>query len=140
MSEATLRNYARKGLNEFGVLSTHHEDMLNIGLPDLSYGGYGANGWIELKWLPEWPKRDSTIVKIEHYTKEQRFWLLQRGRTGGRCWLLLRVDREHLLFDHEAAQKVGLVTRAELSALAMVHWPGGIDFDQLARILTRKIK
>jgi hypothetical protein len=136
MNEATLRNYVRKGLHAKGVLTTHHEDALNSGIPDLSYSG-GVNGWIELKWLEAWPKREATIVKIDHYTKEQRYFLLSRGRAGGRCWLLLRVGREHLLFDHEGAQKVGTVNYAHTAALCFTAWPGFIDFEQLTRILTR---
>lgn len=137
MNEATLRNYVRKKLHVRGVLTTHHEDALNTGILDLSYSGGGVHGWIELKWLEAWPKRDATIVKIDHYTKEQKHFLLTRGRAGGRCWLLLRVGKEHLLFDHEGAQKVGTVTHAHMVALCFVAWPGFINFEQLTRILTR---
>jgi len=138
MNEATLRNYIRRGLRAKGVLTTHHEDVLNAGVPDLSYSHGGVHGWIELKWLEAWPKRDATIVKIDHYTKEQKYFLLSRGRAGGRCWLLLRVGREHLLFGHEAAQDVGRITREELrlKSTGGVMMPN-VDFEQLTRILTR---
>ena len=138
MNESTLRNYVRPGLHKKSILTTHHEDMLNVGVPDLSYSGNLVHGWVELKWLPAWPKRETTIVKIEHYTKEQKHFLLSRGRAGGRCWLLLRVNDEHLLFDHERAQIVGDVTRAELLPNACMHSSRGrIDFELLTRILTR---
>lgn len=139
MNEATLRSYVRKGLHKHGVFTTHHEDMLNAGVPDLSYSGAGVNGFIELKWLEAWPKREETIVRIPHYTKEQKHFLLSRGRAGGRCWLLLRVGREHLLFNHEHAQDVGGKPREWHYA---VSEPIGscattrIDFEQLTRILT----
>lgn len=137
MNEATLRNYVRKGLLAKGILTTHHEDALNSGIPDLSYSGNGVHGWIELKWLEAWPKRDDTIVRIPHYTKEQKHFLLSRGRAGGRCWLLLRVGtREHLLFDHEAAQFVGAQTHSGLIAFADM-WDEGLDFEQLTRYITR---
>lgn len=138
MNEATLRNYVRPRLLKKGILTTHHEDMLNSGIPDLSYSGGAVNGWIELKWLEAWPKRDATIVKIDHYTKEQKHFLLSRGRAGGRCWLLLRVgDREHLLFDSEAAQSVGEQTRAGLIARSELWEDQRINFEQLTGILTR---
>jgi len=138
MNEATLRNYVRKGLHAKGVLTTHHEDMLNAGVPDLSYSVHGVHGWIELKWLEAWPKREDTIVRIPHYTKEQKHFLLSRGRAGGQCWLLLRVgDREHLLFDSKAAQSVGEQTRSGLIARSELWEDQRINFEQLTRILTR---
>lgn len=87
--------------------------------------------------MEAWPKREDTIVRIPHYTKEQKHFLLSRGRAGGRCWLLLRVGaREHLLFDSEAAQYVGAQTHGGLIAHAET-WDEGMDFEQLTRILTR---
>lgn len=137
MNEATLRNYVRKGLHAKGILTTHHEDLLNAGVPDLSYSGNGVNGFIELKWLEAWPKREDTTVRIPHYTKEQKHFLLTRGRAGGRCWLLLRVGREHLLFDHESAQYVGELHRAETCArTVMLCTDGKINFELLARYIT----
>ncbi len=135
MNEATLRNYVRRGLRAKGVLTTHHEDALQSGIPDLSYSGGGHHGWIELKWLEAWPKRADTIVRVPHYTKEQKHFLLSRGRAGGRCWLLLRVGREHLLFDHEAAQYVGAQPAGGLIALADIWEEPRLDFEQLTRKL-----
>lgn len=136
MSEAALRNYVRRGLKAKGVLTTHHEDALQSGIPDLSYSGGGHHGWIELKWLEAWPKREGTIVRIPHYTKEQKHFLLSRGRAGGRCWLLLRVEGYHFLFDHERAQNVGELTRHGLFMYCQrVEGGGRINFEQLTRIL-----
>ena len=138
MNESTLRNYVRKGLHAKGVLTTHHEDALNSGIPDLSYSGGGVNGWIELKWLEAWPKRAATIVRIPHYTKEQKHFLLSRGRAGGRCWLLLRVGDEHLLFNHEFTDLVGTQNKNDTAVLCSMNWARGrIDFEQLTRILTK---
>lgn len=138
MNEATLRRYVRDGLHKCGVLTAHHEDMLNVGVPDLSYSHAGVHGWIELKWAAEWPARSTTPLRLPHYTKEQRHWLLSRGRAGGRCWLLLRVGREHLLFDHERAQHVGEMERCLVEACAKYHEAlGRVDFELLTRILTK---
>lgn len=137
MNEATLRNYIRKGLLAKGVLTTHHEDLLNAGIPDLSYSHGGVHGWIELKWREAWPKREATIVKIDHYTKEQKHFLLTRGRAGGRCWLLLRVGREHLLFDHEDAQSVGSENGPKTLLRGLLFYDDRIDFEQLTRTLTK---
>ena len=136
MNEATLRRYVRDGLHRGGALTTHHEDLINVGLPDVSYSYTGAHGWIELKWTEAWPKRSGTPLRLPHYTPEQKYWLLNRGRAGGRCWLLLRVGREHLIFDHERAQHVGGMDRLLTCSCAKAHWKGGrINFEQLLRIL-----
>lgn len=138
MNEATLRRYIREGLHKCGLLTAHHEDMLNVGLPDLSYSGNGVHGFIELKWVEAWPVRSTTPLRLPHYTKEQRHWLLSRGRSGGHCWLLLRVGKEHLLFDHERAQHVGEMERCLLTACARSYEGGGrIDFELLTRELTK---
>ena len=138
MNEATLRNYIRKGLHVRGVLTTHHEDMLITGLPDLSYSHSGVHGWIELKWLEHWPHRATTPVRLSRYTKEQKHFLLSRGRVGGRCWLLLRVGTEHLLFDHERAQHVDTMPRAWLEANATLHnTTRSFDFETLIKRLTQ---
>ena len=137
MNEATLRNYVRPRLAAKGVLPTHHEDALNSGIPDLSYSHGGVHGWIELKWLEAWPKREATIVRIQHYTKEQKHFLLSRGRAGGRCWLLLRIGRAHMIFNHEASRYVGEQNAAWLEFSATEAWDNGIDFEQLTRILTK---
>ena len=138
MSEAALRNYVRTGLGRAGVLTTHHEDALQAGVPDLSYSGGGVNGWVELKYAEAWPARARTPLRLPHYTAEQRHFLLTRGRAGGRCWLLLRVGREHLLFDHERAQHVGEMERLLLVACAKLHHGGGrLEFELLTRLLTR---
>ena len=138
MNEATLRNYIRKGLHAKGVLTTHHEDMLAVGLPDLSYSHGGVHGWIELKWLEHWPYRATTPVRLSRYTKEQKHFLLTRGRTGGRCWLLLRVGIEHLLFDHERSQHIDTMPRAWLEANAALHNASrSLDFETLTKRLTQ---
>lgn len=141
-NEAAMRQYIRDGLHRVGFLTTHHEDMLNVGLPDMSYSGNQQHGWIELKYLRAWPKRVDTVVRIEHYTKEQRAWLLRRGQLGGNCFLLLRVGREHLLLGWITAQLVGELNRTELCRRALGHWvPGNggrmIDFTELADRITR---
>ncbi len=74
-----------------------------------------AEGWIELKWLRAWPKRESTRLEIRHYTKQQRLWHKKRWHVGGTVWLLLQVGKDWLLFDGDtAATVVGRATRDEL--------------------------
>lgn len=96
------------------------ENALFAGVPDVEFIG----GWIELKALTDWPKRPDTLVRIEHFTMEQRHWLRRRVRRGGKAWLLLRVGKEWLLFPGDkAADIIGTLTRAQLVEAALFYWP-----------------
>lgn len=117
-SETSMRGrvlHALKPLDAHGI-----ENALYAGCPDVEFIG----GWIELKSLNDWPKRPETLVRIEHFTMEQRHWLRRRVRRGGKAWLLLRVRNEWLLFPGDrAADIVGVATRAQLVEAACRHWP-----------------
>lgn len=63
-----------------------HEDKYSVGIPDLSYGINGVNGWIELKACPKWPTKG-----IPYYTPAQANWLTARGKKGGRCFILVKI-------------------------------------------------
>jgi hypothetical protein len=72
----------------------HHqriEDLISSGIPDHNLCVQGREYWLELKSLTHWPVRDSTPVRFERYTLEQRDWLRNRWRAGGRSFLVLRV-------------------------------------------------
>ena len=60
------------------------ENAVEAGTPDVNYVG----GWIELKYLPKWPARATTPIKIAHYTKEQRVFAKRRNAAGGRVFFL----------------------------------------------------
>jgi hypothetical protein len=105
---------ALKSLRAFAV-----ENPCLPGTPDVAY----IDGWLELKWLREWPKRDDSPVTIEHYTPQQRVFHIEHWRHGGAVFLLLQVRGTWLLFDGPtAARIVGRVTRAELHDAALVTW------------------
>ena len=82
------------------------ENPIHPGTPDVNL----SNGkWIELKCIPGWPVRDTTIVRISHYTPQQRVWLYRRWKSAPGSTLLLleiRADRLWLLFDGDVAAKV----------------------------------
>lgn len=97
------------------------ENPVYPGTPDVNY----VEGWIELKSLDALPKKlHSTKVKIEHYTKQQRAWILKRHLKGGKVFLLLQIANEWFLFNGRfAAQKVGRVLYQELVDNAVAYWP-----------------
>lgn len=95
------------------------ENPIGPGTPDVNL----ADGrWIELKYVPAWPPRARNILRIPHFTPQQRVWLYQRWRSApDTTYLLLevRASREWLLFDGDVAAKVvGRATEAHLRACA----------------------
>ena len=100
------------------------ENPIHPGTPDVNF----CNGvWMELKCIPAWPARETTPVRISHFTQEQRVWLYRRWKYAPGSTLLLlevRADRQWLLFDgDEAARIVGKATALEhqRNARAVLH-------------------
>ncbi len=100
-----------------------HEEKFASGIPDVSFGAAGVGGWIELKVLPKWPALDKP-VKIEHLTPQQKNWLWLRGNAAGRCWLLLKIQKEWLLFDHQTQRDIGKMTQMDMRKRARKVWTG----------------
>lgn len=109
------------------------ENSAKPGTPDVNY----REGWIELKWLRQWPVRDDTVVKIEHYTLIQRRFGRDRWARGGHSWLLLQVRRDWLLFTGPVAHDcVGLLNKRDLCEQAHRHWTAGLPREELIECLT----
>ena len=53
-------------------------------------------GWLELKFRREWPKRTNTVMDLE-ISKEQHVWAAQRRAAGGRNHFLIRVEQDTFL-------------------------------------------
>jgi len=130
MSEKTMRKHLIKVLRKLDAKSI--ESPMQPGIPDMNYVG----GWIELKWLKEWPKRPETMVAMDHFTREQRVWLRRRARAGGVVWVMLQVGREWMLFqgDH-AARYLGVVPYEGLKKLATLYFSDGLDGKALLALL-----
>jgi hypothetical protein len=96
------------------------ENMLTIekGMPDVEFVG----GWAEIKWLPRFPLRASTPVRIPHYTDDQRRWLRTRQAAGETCFLVLQVRNEWFVWDADGAQTVGHQTKEEMKQSAKAYW------------------
>ncbi len=130
MSEKTMRRRIVTALRALDALSI--ENPIVPGTPDVNY----IEGWIELKWARRWPEQESDILRMPHFTNQQRVWLRRRWRKGGRVWLLLQVGQCWLLFDGAtAADVVGTSTRRELFERAYQAWPDGLDERQLRNSL-----
>lgn len=97
--------------------ATRHEDKINLGVPDISFGCNDVQGWIELKAVEKMPE-PSVVLRLNCYTAHQKLWLLERGNAGGNCWLLVRVECVWFLFNHLSAQKITNMKFAEFVGAA----------------------
>jgi hypothetical protein len=116
------------------------ENPIHPGTPDVNL----CDGrWIELKTIAGWPARDSSPVRISHYTPQQRVWLYRRWKYAPGSTLLLlevRAERQWLLFDGDIAARV--VGRCP-AASHRTHARGVFaeeEISELPRILADKIK
>ncbi|MCP4377699.1 MAG: hypothetical protein GY794_16175 [bacterium] len=137
MSESNMWRNMRQRMHPYWDEATRHEDKFNSGIADVSFVCGGAHGWIELKQIDAWPKRDRTIVRCKHYTKQQRDFLKAKGAAGGNAWLFVKIGREYLLFDWQQAQQVFVseLNTAETRMLAYSTWKGRMDWGDLSDIL-----
>lgn len=117
MSESAMWDSIRPVLKKFDPVRI--ESPITPGIPDVNY----SQGWIELKYVERWPPRGGPL-RIDHFTKEQRGFLVKRRKAGGRAFLLLKVGKdEWLLFDGlTAAASVGRVKRKRLYEMCLARW------------------
>jgi hypothetical protein len=143
MSEGGLWSTMRQqmGANKCWREATRHEDALQKGIADVSYiSMLGQHGWIELKQVNEWPKRESTILRIDHYSDDQRMWLKRKGKSGAFTWLFLKVHRDYMLFDWLQAQYVGKLPKDPLKRAACGLWEGRMDWEELGEKLCKETR
>lgn len=142
MSEGNMWARLRERMEPYWREATRHEDKLHRGIADVSYVSQGGHhGWIELKYLREYPKRAGTPVRIDHFTSDQRYWLKRKGAAGGYTWLLLQVQgsRLHLLFHWNRLEGIGqTLTAAELAERCVWSCVGLLDYASLGRELERR--
>jgi len=129
--ESSLWDYIRKNMRG----RWHVERLENNpshGIPDVLYA-IGHTGVMELKVVGGWPIRPATPVRINHFTPQQKGFMKLHHRFGGKVFLLLRVGREHLLFDAETALQLGEKPKQWMIDNAVRYWEKNIDFLELAR-------
>lgn len=127
--EQQQRQFLVKALTKAGLDATSVENPAYPGTPDIQF----IDGWIECKYLEDWPKKEETTVRIPHFTQQQRVWLLRRWlevtkkatlrKIYGAGWLVLYVasTKDWLVFNGEiAARHVAKdgVNKAKLFELA----------------------
>jgi len=138
VNESDLWKYIKTGM--IGKWhASRIESSAGNGIPDISFGLPGKNGWIELKYIREWPKRQDTKVKLP-LRPEQKHWISARGGLSGDVWVLVRIQDDFFLVswrDCKSAAEQGW-TQAEWSGICTMfgmHWHGRINFNELLEIL-----
>lgn len=128
MRQTVCKELRKRGLDPVAI-----ENGISAGVPDVNY----LFGWIELKQVREWPKRDTTPLRCDHFTPQQRRWLARRHKAGGAVYVLLKVAREWILLDGEVAvEHLGRTTRAEIYNVAAGAWPKRMNWNQLAEVIS----
>ena len=140
MAESSLWKYLRKNMQGYGHW-IRVENAVELGTPDVNgccqYQGKSIDVWIELKAIDEWPKRATTRVKLKRFTDEQKQWLIDRRKAGGKAFLFIRVGREYFLFKPGIAYHIENMTQAQWRKHAHFFAIGSIDWDSFRRSLWR---
>lgn len=111
--------------------------LTGSGIPDWNYCVKGVDGWIEAKYIAEWPKRKDTTVRLTKYTAEQRLWLWERDRAGGRAFLVVQVGNEYFIFDAITAQEIGKKAKEFWYKQCLGNWKRTINKKELLQILCK---
>ena len=130
MKESYLRSIVVKALKPLDAVSV--ENAVRSGTPDINF----IEGWVELKWVANWPVRDQTVLKVEHFTPQQRVWIMRRAIAGGNIWVLLRVEKEWLLLPGLwASRNLGKATKNQLLLAVAGYWKARLDPKELVAML-----
>jgi hypothetical protein len=122
MSESNMRSVLVRALISLDARAIESPST-GIGIPDVNYIG----GWIECKWLEEWPRRaDTHPVKFKHkLSKEQGMWLYRRTKAGGVALCCCQVDQDWFFFDGMTIKdRFDFMTRSEMELEALLHFRG----------------
>jgi hypothetical protein len=89
MSEHSFWTLVR---NNLGLKMYRVENRVMKGMPDVHYIQDGKSGWIELKYIADWPrKRIASGLMLN-----QAMWLQEYVEHKGRCWVLIRIGRDFI--------------------------------------------
>lgn len=114
--------------------ATRHEDRIGVGIPDVSFGRNGVNGWIELKHMTRYPKRGPIRVPLR---PEQIVFLSRRGARGKNCWIFLRVEKDHYLVSSSYAKMISSgITRSWLIEVSRKSWMGTINWSEFSEMIS----
>lgn len=146
MSEAALWDRTRDGMSPWWH-AQRHEDKHSLGIPDVSYGFGGSDGWLELKYRPALPKslRAPWDWSPKDFTPEQRNWLGQRSAKGnGQVFLLAYFEAERITalwrWQNYLLQQLGPERFGDVLLGANGLWQGAVDYNELGALLKGETK
>lgn len=144
MNESAFWQRIRKGLqNPPHTHLVRIENAIYSGTPDVSFciDGHATatEGFMELKYLLEWPKRERTVIRVPHFTPAQRTWLHDRHMAGGKGFVCMGISKSTFLFEGlDAAMYLGKDwNRADMQGEALAFWDGRIDWDEFKEELAK---
>lgn len=132
MNESTVYQYLRNGLSG-KVLLTRIESSAGNGVPDLIIHTKGKHIFVEIKYIPSWPKREDTLIKMP-LRAEQKVWLKTRGELSGDCWVFARVGDDFFMVPWFVGLRL-CDGWPKVQWLRLPHWHKRIDFIELGEIL-----
>lgn len=134
-SESSLWNTVRKNMK--GRWEAERvENPASPGTLDVYYTmNSGIMGWVELKHVHTWPKRDSTIIRVKHFSPQQKSFLRRHGRVGGNVKVLIQIEKDYFLFPWKSALRIGEMVKEEFFENCQAHWKNRIDYNQLEELL-----
>jgi hypothetical protein len=90
-------------------------------IPDVFFSTTKTHGMIEFKYIYDWPKRESTKLKLRKFTKEQKAWIYKHGNMkGGGIFLILQIRNEIMVFTWETATHLMEGTRDHLHIMSQL--------------------
>ena len=115
-SESDMRSHMCRLLKTWHAVPI--ESGLAAGVPDVNY----IDGWIECKSV-DLPKKPTTVIRVKHFSQDQKFWLTERWQRGGASSVMLKTGPWWLLFDAPVAVEiVGKVTILQLTDRCVEGW------------------
>jgi hypothetical protein len=110
------------------------ENKVSRGMPDVHFASkekLGMSGWVELKYLPEFPKRQMTVGLKKH----QAMWLKEYSNYG-QSWLLVRIGSNWtgLFFGSIAEEIFARPTKEKFCSLATWSKRGNLTKDDWKRL------
>lgn len=131
MKECYLWQYLREGMSG-QWLATRIESSAGHCIPTVAYTVDRMHGWLELKYIKEWPKIPVTKVALP-LRPEQKLWINTRGKLGRNVYVLCKIENEFFLLNHRAAiESSEGWTRKEWHNTAYLtgYWKNKIDFEE----------
>lgn len=135
MNELTFwSNHVKPALN-----STHFDRVAwkvgtstRAGIPDVAYRSRDRMAWLELKWVPDWPVRDTTPLTLG-LTLEQIAHLRDWCRSEyGHGFVIALIGKEVLVFPHSVPN---VIQRTNLDLVTLIRIPLKDTTNLLAREL-----